>query len=176
MLAPLLVIDVQNGFVNENSRHVISGIVKFSAERMGQGGAVVATRFINTAGSQWEKLIQWSRVRDEPEIDLVPELLDLRRKNPEMIISDKNTYSSLTPRVTRLLEDSGSNEVLLCGIATESCVLKTAVDLFEIGFRPVVLTDLCATHASREAEAAGLLVLSRFIGRNQLISSSDYLS
>jgi len=61
-----------------------------------------------------------------------------------------------------------------CGIATDGCVLKTAVDLFEAGIRPVVLTDAVSSHAGDEVHQAGLLLISRFIGGEQLVTSEEW--
>ena len=44
----------------------------------------------------------------------------------------------------------------------------TAVDLFQNGFRPVVLADACASHAGPDYHEAGLRLLERLIGRRQI--------
>ena len=59
--------------------------------------------------------------------------------------------------------------VHLCGIATDNCVLKSAVDLFEAGLEPLVLAADCASHGGPECHAAGLLLLARFIGAERVI-------
>jgi nicotinamidase-related amidase len=174
MTSPLIIIDVQNGFINENSHQVVSRIVSFAENRLAIGGRVIASRFINEPGSQWEKLMHWTRLREAPEIDLAPSLLNLAEVNPQMQVVDKKIYSSLTSEVMSSISAGSDSEVLLCGIATESCVLKTAVDLFERGFRPIVLSDLCASHAGHTVHEAGLMVLGRFIGSEQVMRSEEY--
>lgn len=86
-------------------------------------------------------------------------------------ILDKPVFSLFTPEGTALLEHHGWTELVLCGIATESCILKTACDAFERNLTPVIVTDACSSHAGQEAHNAGLLVASRFIGRRQLVTS-----
>lgn len=44
------------------------------------------------------------------------------------------------------------------------CVLKIAMDFFDIGIEPIVLTDCCASTAGLQAHLAGLAVLSRNLG------------
>ena len=39
------------------------------------------------------------------------------------------------------LQNSGKNQILLCGIETHVCVLQTALDLVEEGFEPILVTD-----------------------------------
>lgn len=74
---------------------------------------------------------------------------------------------------TDIVSRGGWTDLLICGIATESCVVKTAVDAFERGLIRWVLTDATASHAGDEAHAAGLLVAGRFIGSGQLITITD---
>ena len=76
----------------------------------------------------------------------------------------------------RVVEGGGWQNLVICGIATESCVCKTAVDAFERGFTPWVLTDAIARHAGPAVHGAGLLVISRFIGARQLVASSAVIT
>jgi nicotinamidase-related amidase len=55
-------------------------------------------------------------------------------------------------------------------------VLKTAVDAFEKGFRPVVITDACASNLGADMHAKGLDVLEVLIGRKQLSTAEQFLS
>jgi nicotinamidase-related amidase len=48
------------------------------------------------------------------------------------------------------------------------CVLKIAMDLFDVGIEPIILTDCCASTAGLQAHLAGLAVLSRNIGAQRL--------
>ncbi len=49
--------------------------------------------------------------------------------------------------------------------------MKSAVDAFELGHAPWIITDASASHAGDEVHRAGLLVAGRFIGSGQLITS-----
>lgn len=59
-------------------------------------------------------------------------------------------------------------QVFVVGIDTDMCVLKIAMDLFDIGIEPIVFTDCCASTAGLQAHLAGLAVLSRNIGAMRL--------
>ncbi|MGC4784757.1 isochorismatase family protein [Micromonospora zamorensis] len=72
-----------------------------------------------------------------------------------------------------LFKQRGWEEFYFCGVATESCVLKGAVDAFEHGFTPWLIADASASHAGIEAHEAGLLVARRFIGPGQVIPLAD---
>jgi nicotinamidase-related amidase len=169
--AVLVVVDVQNGFVREKSQHVVP-VIRDLAERWQRaGGDLVFTRYLNPPGSTFERLIHWTRLRDAPETDIAPELQDVAEQATAVV--DKTIYSLFTEEGARLVEEHGWTDLYICGIATESCVLKTAVDAFERDLTPWVLRDASASHAGPEVHEAGLLVTLRFIGKDQLIDVAD---
>jgi nicotinamidase-related amidase len=166
----LVVLDMQNGFVNEHSRHVIQNVQSLVRDCRSREVLVVFTRFFNSIGSPFERMIGWDKVHSAPETDLVIEFLELSE-----IMIDKNFYTALTPEFVTMIADNGWQTLLLCGIATESCVLKTAVDAFELGIRPIVVADACASDMGEESHQAGLLVLENLLGHEQIMTSSQLL-
>lgn len=168
----LIVVDVQNGFVRDRSRHVVPVIVRLIEEWKDVGADVLFTRYLNYENSPYERLIGWTRMRDAPETELIAELAPYVAGS---ITLDKKIYSLFTDEGAALVDEHGWADLVICGIATESCVCKTAVDAFERNLTPWVVTDACASHAGQEAHDAGILVTSRFIGHKQLITSRDLL-
>ena len=70
--------------------------------------------------------------------------------------------------LVKRLQRDGIQEVSLAGIDTDMCVLKVAMDVFDLGIEPVILVDCCASTAGLQAHLAGLAVLARNIGPHQL--------
>lgn len=167
----LVVVDMQKGFMNENSSHIIPNVLRLVHECEDREIPVVFTKFFNTEGSPFELLIDWRKHYTAPDTDIVDELEHLVR-----IEISKNFYSSFTERMIELVSANSWRNMLLCGVATESCVTKTAVDAFESGLTPIVVSDACASDASSEAHQAGLLVLRRFIGARQIIATAEFSS
>jgi nicotinamidase-related amidase len=167
----LVVIDMQNGFVREKSAHVVPVVVDLVRRWQDAGGASIFTRFINHPDSPYERLIGWTRVSTSPEADLVDELQPYVPRATAVI--DKPGYTLFTQRGAEFVADGGWRDLVICGLATESCVCKTAVDAFELDLTPWVVTDACGSHAGTEAHQAGLLVTRRFIGAGQLIRVAD---
>jgi len=157
----LFIIDVQRGFVNEWTREIPEKV----AGLQDRFDTVVATRFVNPEGSFYRSLIGWTRFA--PGSD--DTTLAFRPRDDALVV-DKAQYSCLVPAVETLLAERQIGRVHLCGIATDNCVLKTAVDLFERGIEPVVLADYCASHGGPDCHQAGLLLLRRFIGAGQVVS------
>lgn len=87
----LLVVDMQNGFMSEECRHIIPTVIKLIERFLAAGKLVEFTRFINTADSNYVKLIHWSRLIQEPETSIIDELQPYINN-----IFDKHYYSAFT--------------------------------------------------------------------------------
>jgi len=163
MARPLLVVDVQNGFINDFTHHIPERIAQLIETKA--FGPVLFTRFVNEAGSPYQRLLDWHGSAEPPETELVPEL--------ERFVSDGNVYvkrglAGLPQELTDRLARDRIGEIDVVGIDTDMCVLKIALDLFDAGIEPVVLVDCCASTAGLQAHLAGLAILSRNIGPYQL--------
>lgn len=169
--AVLAVIDVQNGFVNEESRYVVPVIADLVSRWQARGGDTLFTRYLNYPGSPWERLINYTEMHGEPETSLVDEIQPYSARATRIV--DKTIYSLFSESGTDIIRKHGWTDIYLCGIDTECCVLKTAVDAFERNLTPWVLTDACASHAGPKSHEAGLLVISELIGRGQMIATKD---
>jgi nicotinamidase-related amidase len=170
--AVLVIIDVQNGFITDGSRGVVPVIASLVERWQNAGGDVVFTRYINYPGSPYERLIKWTALRDSPQIDIVAELLPYAEKATAVV--DKKIYSLFADEAGRaLVADHGWTDIYVCGIDTESCVLKTAVDAFELDLTPWVIKDASASHTGQAGHDIGLFVTQRFIGEGQLINVAD---
>ena len=62
----------------------------------------------------------------------------------------------------------GVTRVAVVGIDTDMCVLKVAMDLFDLSIVPEVYVDCCASTAGLQAHLAGLAVLARNLGAQHL--------
>ena len=160
MSKALLIVDVQNGFVNEKTKHIPKLVEKLQYDY----SFVIATRFINLPDSPYRKLIKWEHL--SPETDEIE--LAFKPKEGTVII-DKYIYSCIDERFILLLKENGIDAVDICGIDTDICVTKCAVVLFERNIIPYVLKDFCATHADAEIQEAALVILARYIGKSQII-------
>ena len=64
--------------------------------------------------------------------------------------------------------DGVPDEVTLVGVYTDACVLATAIDLFEMGIRPIIIEDCVGSGGDDECHEAGVLILKRSIGKEQI--------
>ncbi len=165
--ALLMVVDTQNSFINDHTRHVLRPINELINYWRNQKGSIVFSRFINPEGGPWEKLRSWRECKTEPEILLHSEL----DKGKDMVV-DKHTYSAWGDDVVQLCVSRRLDTVVLCGIDTNECVLATAIDVFDHGFRPVIIRDACASAAGERFHEAALVLLERLLGSEQIIAGS----
>src|SRR5437588_3272839 len=160
---PLLVVDVQRGFINEFTEHIPDRIRRLIDT--GDFAPVLYTLFINTPGSPYQKLLNWHAGAGPPETDLVQQLSDLA--SPENIYK-KLGLAGVPDELGERLRKDGFSQISVVGIDTDMCVLKVAMDVFDMGVEPVILVDCCASTAGLQAHLAGLAILSRNIGPHQL--------
>ena len=172
----LVVVDVQNGFITEYSKSVIPVIVNLVRKWQAAHGQVLFTRYFNYPGSPFERLIGWTNMVGGQETELISELTPYVR--PHTPIIDKYFYTLFTSEGAHLIDVHRWTDLYICGIDTDTCVLKTAVDAFERDLTPWILKDACASHLIPEAHTAGLFIAGQFIGSKQIIHTtnlSDFL-
>jgi nicotinamidase-related amidase len=163
MTEPLLVVDVQRGFINDFTRHV-PGRVRRLIE-MGEYAPVLFTLFVNTPESPYQRLLDWHGCAGPPDTELVDELVPLAAPDNLFI---KQGFTGLPDDLAERLRHEQLAHINVVGIDTDMCVLKIAMDLFDLRIEPVVLVDCCASTAGLQAHLAGLAILSRNIGPHQL--------
>src|SRR3982074_1359429 len=163
MTEPLLVVDVQRGFINEFTRHV-PGRIKRLIE-LNEYSPILFTLFVNTPGSPYQRLLEWHGCARPPETDLGDELVALAAGDN---IFHKRGLTGLPDDLAARVRHEQFTQMSVVGIDTDMCVLKIAMDLFDMNVEPVVLVDCCASTAGLQAHLGGLAILSRNIGPHQL--------
>jgi nicotinamidase-related amidase len=168
----LVVIDLQPVFQLSNSPwctpgfdSVVSGIVAASA----LFDTVLATRFVlpeQPEGSWTEYYRLWSEVRSpefEHSFDLVKEIAELGCE-----VVSRPTFSKWCDA----LAEHVSGSMTLVGVATECCVLATALSAVDAGCSVSIITDLCRGSTS-ELHDSALRTLSSFAPQIHLLDSSE---
>lgn len=88
---------------------------------------------------------------------LGPTLPDLVALAPDAPVVPKLRFSAVgEPALLDHLEGIGRRSVVLCGLESHVCVLQSAVDLHDAGFRSVVAIDATTARASRSTAVTEL--------------------
>ncbi len=163
MSEPLLVVDTQRGFMNEFTRHVAPRIQHLVAR--GDYSPVLFTRFINVDGSPYRTFLDWKGSARPPETEIVDELVAFATPHN---MYEKRGLTGLPKALSERARSERWPHISIVGVDTDMCVLKIAMDVFDLGIEPIVLVDCCASTAGLQAHLAGLAILSRNIGPHQL--------
>jgi nicotinamidase-related amidase len=137
----------------------------------GFGPLVLFSRFVAPAEPEgsW---VDYYRVWDfatRPESAPLWELVEpFRARRPPTL--DLPTFSKWGPELRRALEPAGG--LVLCGAATDCCVLATALGAVDAGVPVRVVEDACAG-VSREAHERALALLAGFAPQLALTSVAE---
>ena len=155
----LLVIDVQNDFVDSNNIDILEKINKLIDSN--KYNEVAFTRFINDEDSIWYKKLNYKGCITENGRKIV-----IDTKNCK--IFDKRIYSAVNNELEEYIKINNIEEIYLCGFDTDACVQKTAIDLFEKNYNVFVLKDYCMSY---DIKLHNTIInnLKRLIGENKII-------
>ncbi len=162
----LFVVDVQDGFVSEKTKHIpprIQSLLKNHSFEL-----IVFTRFVNAENSPYIRFLNWKRFLHDDDIRIAEELQPFTHKDNAKVF-DKSIYSGISSEVLAVLQQACIHEAFVCGIDTDCCVLKTAVDLFEQGIQPRVLAFYSASNGGQVSHEAALTILTRAVGKGNIM-------
>jgi nicotinamidase-related amidase len=159
----LLIVDVQLGFLNEYTSYIPKRILKLITQN--DFSPILFTRFVNSEDGPYPRFLGWDACRHEPETLLAPELRPYA--SPALTFS-KPGDAGIPDELAEFLQNEQIEQVTIAGIDTDMCVLKVAMDIFDLGIKPLILTDCCASTHGLQSHLAGLAVLARNVGADQM--------
>jgi len=156
----LVVIDMQRAFADPASGWATEGYER-AQENVARlvehfPGAVVFTRFVRDPGERgaWQAYYdRWPQFRVAPDSGRWELTLDHPPATP---VVDEPTFSKWGPQLEAVVGDA---PLVLCGVATECCVLATAYAAADAGRDVTVVSDACAG-ATAELHDAALRILN----------------
>lgn len=159
----LLVIDVQRGFINKYTKDIPSLI----EQEQTRYDFVWSAQLEHKENSPFLKIRRYSGFSD---IDSPEELAFNLRPDAKTIF--KHGYSAVTNKLSDELKANNIIQIDLMGVDTDQCVLATALALFDLGITPRIVVDRCASTGGPEAHDAGVDVLRRALGDQNMIYRS----
>ena len=121
----LLVIDVQNDFINDNTAKILTRIEDLV--KSDKFDNIIFTRFINDENSIWYKKLNYDGCMTSHG-----RAIAIDTGNYEII--DKRIYSALNDELKNYIVDNNIDKIYLCGFDTDACVSKTAFLAASIAF------------------------------------------
>ena len=155
----LVIIDVQNGFINKSTEHIPNSIKNLLCKQFFD--YVVCTKFINKESSAFTDIMNWYDLMDKSSQKLNKIIESVSEK-----VFEKNSYSCFTEEFEEYIKDNGIDKLYFVGIDTDACVLKSALDCFERNIKFEVLTNYCASTGGKEIHEAAIKIMDRNISSN----------
>ncbi|PHK36119.1 hypothetical protein VF12_21765, partial [Nostoc linckia z15] len=108
----LFIVDIQNGFITQNTSDVVQKIKFLLKQNIFDN--VIFSRFINTTDSPYVKYLNWHQLFSETEQKIVDDIEPFAK-----IVFDKTVYTACNEETLRFLQTRNIQTVFICGIDTE---------------------------------------------------------
>ena len=139
----LIVIDLQNCFINNKTKDIPKQIKKHIESQTYD--FIVFSKFINEDKSNFVKKLNRKKCKKSPETDVVSELYEIASKN---YIFEKNTYSLFkSKKFNEFLKQNKISKLFFCGVDIDACILASWFEAFDLGFDFEILTKLTGSSA-----------------------------
>lgn len=146
MKRALVIIDMQQIFRDTSSQWCVpeydSAAEKINRLVEGFDGKVIWTRFVRDPeelGSWKGYYSRWDECRDEPDSPVWDITMEVR---PEDEVLSLPTFSKWGEELNAISD--AADELVICGVATDCCVLSTALGAVDAGKSVVIVEDACA--------------------------------
>ena len=156
----LLVIDLQNDFINEYTKSSINEIRKLIDSK--KYDKVLFTRFINSYNNPTYTKLNYEGCFTDEGISICIDTDD-------NTVLDKGTYSAYNQELINYIKDNNINNIYICGIDIECCVLATAYNLFENNYNVYVLKDYVYSMYGNNRKENAINILKSNIGDKYII-------
>ncbi len=152
--AVLLVLDMQDYFVNEESHafvpsslNIISSIQEISKIFQGMGNKVIFSRHLDTENES-SIMNRWWKDNIRPDNNLSKITHMLNKRDIEVI--EKSHYSAFyETELETILKENDIEQIIITGVMTHLCCETTARDAFMRGFEVFFVADATATYTEK---------------------------
>lgn len=163
----LFVIDIQYAFINKYTEPTVNKIIEFIKRNKCIYDKIVITRYVNDESSACYKILNWKDcMREDSNSSIVKGINSLGD-----ILLEKSTYSCFTGVNKEILRNI--EEAHFVGFNTDACVLASVIECFDLGVKPVIISDLVASTEGDEYTSYILRGIKKAIGEDNIKSSVE---
>ncbi|MBU1036869.1 cysteine hydrolase [Patescibacteria group bacterium] len=161
MKQALLIVDVQNYFINKHTQHIPDNIKRLLEEN--HFSPICFSQFINSPQSQFVKQLNFTGCTKPPYSDIVDQLKPWLKKDN---IFTKETYSVFTNiQFLNYLQKNKITDLTIVGLDTDFCVLADCFNAFDHGYKVTIIVDCCASFTSgSKGHLAALEIINKNLG------------
>lgn len=151
----LIIVDVQEGFLNERNRWIIPNIQKVL--KNGKYDLIVESIFYADKGSLWDRQVNYTF----PLQPTIPEIKNLLDKDVVLITKTTKSVFKGDKDFFSILKNKNIEEVHIVGLDTNDCVFASAQESFDLGFYTYVLEECTESSQSAEQRDCAIKILNR---------------
>lgn len=165
----LVLIDLQEGFMNKNTKDIPGRIKDYLHSHPDKFDEVVATRYINHAGTACYLFEGWKGCMEGTEdTKLCHELDGLYSR-----VFEKDKYSCWNEEFKTFVKDQCFDKIYFVGVNTGCCVLHSILDCYNDVQDCAVISDLCGSTTGEDIHNLSLQILSTLITKERIITSDE---
>jgi nicotinamidase-related amidase len=158
--------DMQCGTVNSPEKQKLAEkIIELTQKQIYD--RVVCIRFVNRDDGVFPEFHRYYDMHKGKDIELIDGLV------ADLVIP-KSTYSCINEdflsKLAKINDMNKVREVSICGIGTDTSILKTSLDLFERHVKPIILANYCIAYDNEEkSHKRGIKLISKLIGERCIV-------
>jgi len=169
----MIVVDMQRGFLEEGhplfcgkeARRVIEPIKRLIERERARGSAIFFTADTHTPDDPEFKIFPPHCLRGSVEAQIIPELQPYLKSSA---LIEKRRYSAFFGTdLDKRLKGIGAEELIVCGVCTDICVLHTVADARNRDYS-VEVPESCVASFDPEGHAFALKHMERVLGAHIL--------
>jgi nicotinamidase-related amidase len=165
----LVLVDLQEGFNRQEFKKAIDQTIEL-CNHIDREKWVVLTACLENPTKNLEKMLDGQDFTREYEKKVIRKVE--KAAKPEMNFYHR-TYSVFNRRLVKYLREKNLNVVALTGTNSDSFVLHSAMDGFDLGFQVMVVKDCSASFKGDNFHQWAMEALRNNIGRKNVVSSSE---
>lgn len=156
----LLIIDLQNNFINNYAKDIPNKVKELINSQKYTN--IIFTKFINNKDNNFYNILNYKGCINENDKKIVIDTTNYK-------VIEKTTYSAYNIELKNYLNSINFNSIHICGIDTDACVLSTTISLFDNGYNVKVLKNACMSHSGKKYHFIALKILEKLIGKDNII-------
>lgn len=170
MRKALVVIDMQEGFINNNTRNLVGRMNKFIDEHKNGFEVIIATQYVNHEKTPCYIFEGWKDcMKGTKEANVIDSVLH----RVDCVI-EKDVYSCWNDKLVDILRKHNTDKVYFIGVNTGCCVLHSAFDAYNDLQDCAVIEDLCGSTSGLNSHRAAIQVLRECITEQRVIKSEHF--
>lgn len=170
MKKALVIVDMQEGFLNSNTEKLIPKMLKFIDRHKKSFELIIATQYVNHTKTPCYVFEGWKDcMKGTKDTNIVADIMDRTD-----CVLEKDVYSCWSSDLVDIIQEHKVDKVYFVGVNTGCCVLHSAFDAYNNLQDCAVIEDLCGSTSGDESHRAAIRVLKECITKQRIITTEQF--